>query len=181
MKKDLSISIVKANLYSVIFIIPGILLAFIYFIIWRNNLKAVELQPSVFQRGTFLLAAVLGIVLHELIHGFSWAYFGKKSIETIKFGVYWKKLTPYAHCTEPMEVSAYRLGAMMPGLLLGVFPYLLGVIGGNVLIMFFGLLLTFIAGGDALILWLIRDVKPGQLVEDHPTRAGCYVIETQPE
>ena len=76
-----------------------------------------------------------------------------------------------------MEVTAYRLGTMMPGLLLGVFPYLLGIMTGNVWITFFGLFLTLAASGDALILWLIRNVKPGRLVEDHPTGAGCYVIE----
>ena len=29
-----------------------------------------------------------------------------------------------------------------------------------------------------LILWLIRHLKRGTLVEDHPTRAGCYAIES---
>lgn len=33
------------------------------------------------------------------------------------------------------------------------------------------------AGGDWLILWLIRNVKAGSLVEDHPSKAGCYVLE----
>ena len=44
-------------------------------------------------------------------------------------------------------------------------------------IMIFGLLFTLASGGDLLILWLIRKVKPGEFVQDHPTRAGCYVIE----
>jgi len=33
------------------------------------------------------------------------------------------------------------------------------------------------AGGDFLILWLTRHVKAGMQVEDHPTNAGCYVLE----
>ena len=35
------------------------------------------------------------------------------------------------------------------------------------------------AGGDWLVLWLLRGVSPGAFVEDHPTRAGCYVLEPE--
>lgn len=124
---------------------------------------------------------VLGSILHELIHGFSWAYFGHKPLNAIKFGFQWKTLTPYAHCHEPMEVQAYRLGGIMPLLVLGLLPSLIGIGSGNGWLMFFGFLFTMAAGGDLLVLWLIRDVKPGQIVEDHPTQAGCYLIETRPK
>jgi len=43
--------------------------------------------------------------------------------------------------------------------------------------MAFGFLYTVAASGDFLILWLIRNIKPNTHVEDHPTNAGCYVIE----
>ena len=43
----------------------------------------------------------------------------------------------------------------------------------------FSLVHTAAAGGDWLILWLIRNVKAGSQVEDHPTNAGCYVIEPE--
>jgi hypothetical protein len=38
--------------------------------------------------------------------------------------------------------------------------------------------LSISAGRDWLILWLIRHVKAGMLVEDHRTNAGCYVLES---
>lgn len=41
----------------------------------------------------------------------------------------------------------------------------------------FGIIYTFAAGGDWIIRWLLHHVKPGTLVEDHLSRAGCYVIE----
>jgi hypothetical protein len=41
----------------------------------------------------------------------------------------------------------------------------------------FGLLYTTAAGGDFLVLWILRNIKPNTLVEDHPTNAGCYIIE----
>jgi hypothetical protein len=79
-----------------------------------------------------------------------------------------------------MKVQAYRLGGVMPLLVLGILPSLIGIGIGNGWFMFFGFLFTIGAGGDMLVLWLIRGVRSGQLVEDHPTQAGCYLIETQP-
>lgn len=64
----------------------------------------------------------------------------------------------------------------MPLLLLGVLPSLLAIVGGQGGMMAFGLFFTFAAGGDMLILWLLRDVPGDALVEDHPVRAGCYVL-----
>lgn len=43
--------------------------------------------------------------------------------------------------------------------------------------MVFRLLFMLAAGGDVLIIWLIRNVEAGKLVKDNATRAGCYIIE----
>ncbi len=40
----------------------------------------------------------------------------------------------------------------------------------------FGLVFTWVASGDAMILWMIRGVSPDTVVEDHPERAGCWVV-----
>jgi hypothetical protein len=88
-----------------------------------------------------------------------------------------QSLTPYAHLKEPIEVNAYRWGAFMPGLVLGLLPALVGILTGNGFLIAFGLLFVSAAGGDLLILWLIRKVPAGRMVEDHPTNAGCYVLE----
>jgi len=37
---------------------------------------------------------------------------------------------------------------------------------------------TSAAGGDWLILWLIRNVRAGMQVDNHPTKAGCHVLES---
>lgn len=181
-KKDLSISMAKANLWSIVFGLPlaGILM-FLYLWRWSASLTISAERPTDFLYFILNIVAilVLGSILHELIHGFTWAYFGHKPLNAIKFGFQWKALTPYAHCREPMEVQAYRIGGIMPLLVLGIFPSLIGIGMGNGRIMFFGFLFTIGAGGDMLVLWLIRGVRPGQLVEDHPTQVGCTLIETQ--
>jgi hypothetical protein len=125
----------------------------------------------------FLLLVIAGIFVHEYLHKISWAIFGKKPLSTITFGFQLKTLTPYTHCKESMDVVGYRWGALMPGLLLGILPTLIAVFNGDGSILIYGLLFIFTAGGDFLILWLIRNVKNGTQVEDHPSRAGCYVLE----
>jgi hypothetical protein len=108
---------------------------------------------------------------------FAWALFAKKPLSVFKLGFQWKSITPYAHCKEPMDIQPYRVGSFAPGLLLGILPWMASLFTGDILLFLFGLLYTIAAGGDFLILWIIRNVKPGTLVEDHPTNAGCYVFE----
>lgn len=102
---------------------------------------------------------------------------GKQSAARISYGVQWKTLTPYAHLNGPLEINAYRIGGFMPGLVLGILPYGLSLLLNNHILLWFGVIHTFAASGDWLILWLLRKHQRGTLVEDHPSRAGCYVIE----
>ena len=76
-----------------------------------------------------------------------------------------------------MRARVYRWAVAMPGLVLGLFPSLVGIATGNGWVLLFGLFFFFAAAGDALILWLLRGVGGNELVEDHPERAVCYVIE----
>ena len=142
-----------------------------------HGLPTVSVNANMAAYGFLLL---FGILLHELIHMLAWALFAKKSIKAFKLGFQWKSLTPYAHCKEPMDIQPYRTGSFAPGLLLGLLPWFISLFTGDILLFFFGLLYTTAAGGDFLILWIIRNVKPNTLVEDHPTNAGCYVIEQSP-
>ena len=64
----------------------------------------------------------------------------------------------------------------MPGLVLGILPYLVSVLTGYAWLMLFGYLLTITASGDLLILWATRKLQAGTEVIDHPERAGCKVI-----
>ncbi len=121
---------------------------------------------------------VLGVVLHELIHGVAWAAAAGRPLGIIRFGVNWKALAPHAQCTVPVPARAYRLGAAAPGLLLGLVPSMAGAFTGAGAVAVFGWLMTVGAGGDLVVLWLIRSLPGAVLVQDHPTRAGCMTAET---
>jgi hypothetical protein len=175
-KRDVSISMDKANLYgSLFFALPTAAIQSISFHLLHGSQSFTGANLVI-----LALAIVAGIVIHEIIHGFSWAFLGKKPLSAIQLGFQWKTLTPYAHVKEPLEVNAYRLGTFMPGLLLGLLPFAAALLSGNNSLYWFSLLHTVAACGDWLVLWVIRGVKAGALVEDHPSNAGCYVLEPAP-
>ena len=173
-KRDLSISMARANVVVVFTSIPVVIVQFAIFIIVQGSEKLETTWNSVI----LLVVVLLGVVMHELIHGIAWVIFGRKHFSAIKFGFQWKTFTPYAHLKEPVEVNAYRIGAFMPGFVLGILIYILSVLLGDGNLFWFSLVHTAASGGDWLILWLIRSVKSGMQVEDHPTNAGCHVIES---
>ena len=123
------------------------------------------------------LGLIAGTVVHELLHGFSFLYLGGASRESVTLiGFQRETATPYSSCSEPLRASGYRWTVAAPGLVLGVLPTAVGLFSGNPWVMFFGTFFLLAASGDAVILWLLRGVPANALVEDHPTRAGCYVI-----
>jgi len=172
-KRDISISMSEAAGKSLLIAVPIAILQIAPFLLIHGFYVTSE-NTNMLMFGFLLL---FGILIHELIHMFAWALFAKKSLKAFKLGFQWKSLTPYAHCKEPMDILPYRIGSFAPGLLLGILPWIISLFTGDILLFFFGFLYTTAAGGDFLILWIIRNVKPNTLVEDHPTNAGCYIIE----
>jgi hypothetical protein len=171
-KRDLSVSLVRANVIVLLFGTPVACLQFILFYA-LHGMGIITLVWHIILFGALVLA---GIVAHEFIHGLAWMYFGKKSTSAITFGIQWKYLTPYAHLKEPVDINAYRIGAFMPGFILGIVPYVVSLFTGNSMLLWFSIINTAAAGGDWLILWILRAVQGETLVEDHPTNAGCYII-----
>ena len=178
LKEDLSISITKANIYCTFIALPVVVfLTVLYIWLWGLDqlLNGIEIISQNLPYS--FLIVIVGIIVHELLHGLSWAYFEGKSLRIIQFGFQLKTLAPYAHCKVPIDIRAYRIGTAMPGIILGFLPIIIGLVIGNAWSMIFGLLFILIAAGDILLLLLTRKVKVGKLVKDHPTRVGCYVIE----
>jgi hypothetical protein len=173
-KRDLSISMVRANIVVMFISIPVVIMQFAMFLIVHGT---ENLEPT-WNSVILGVVVLLGVVLHELIHGIIWAIFANKPFSAIEFGFLWKTFTPYAHLKEPVDVRAYRIGAFMPGFILGILTYILSLLLGDVNLFWFSLVHTAASGGDWLILWVIRNVRAGMQVEDHPTNAGCYVIES---
>ncbi len=176
MEKDFSISFAKATILGILLPLPIAIVIFqIYLYFWGPGFIIVFMRSESFFFVT-LFFIIIGSIFHEAIHGLTWAYFGKKPLRSIRYGIHWKSLSPYAHCPEPIDVRAYRIGGLMPYLIEGLLPSLIALVIGSGWLMFFGLIFTMGAGGDLLILWIIRNIEIGTLIQDHPTRVGCSVV-----
>lgn len=178
-RQDYSISMAKANLMSLWFVLP---VAAIYLVVyawfwgWQQWVGIIALFITRWDLSIVLITG--GIVIHEGLHAAAWSLFGNKPWSAFTFGFSLMGMAPYAHCSEPMRAGAYRIGVLAPGLLLGILPYLIGLMGGAGWFTGFGFLFTLVAAGDFLMLWIIRTISsPDLLVQDHPDRVGCIVME----
>jgi uncharacterized membrane protein len=184
-KEKLTINLVSANIFGVLLIIPIVLFYGLpYYFIWGNEITrdgfknlVPNISPEMIGISTilFFLIFISGIILHELIHGLTWAKYTRNGMKAMKFGVLWQMLTPYCHCKEPLKVKHYILGAITPAIFLGLGPAILSIITGNLGLLVFGMFFTMAAGGDFLIINLLRKEPMDNLVQDHPSEAGCYI------
>lgn len=180
-KEELTVDPVKANLQAIVYFIPfALIFGVTYFICWRSAFTKKGLKNAIQGFNTWNIPLILGlivagIVIHELIHGATWACFSKKGYKSIRYGVMWKYLTPYCHCNEPLLIKHYIAGALMPGIVLGIMPSIISVITGHLGLFAFGMLFTLAAGGDFMIVNLLRKEPMNNLVQDHPSKIGCYI------
>ncbi len=174
-KRDLSISMHEAGTKSLWIMLPLTVIQFAVFF----GLHGFPAMPTNENLSLYGFMLFFGIFIHEAIHVLGWMIFGKKSLKVFHIGFQWKSLAPYAHCKEPMDILPYRIGSFAPGLLLGILPWIVSLFTGDILLFIYGWLYTTAAGGDFLVLWILRNVKSNTLVEDHPTRAGCYVMGSE--
>lgn len=170
-----TLSMGKANLLALPFVAASVLL-FVPFGLLYGWEAVHGVKDSFFSWYIFAPSFILGIIVHEFIHGLTWKLAGHLTMAQIKYGFMLKTLTPYAHATAPMRADAYRLGAAMPLIVLGILPYLAALATGNGFLMGFSFLFTFSAAGDMMILWIIRSLPAATQVQDHPTKGGVMVF-----
>lgn len=176
--RDVSVPIehilMRASLLALaILIVPLVLFSIIYGpSSFLGSLSDVELLPA-------FLIVISAIIAHEALHAIGWKVFGRLPWSALSFGVDWKTLSPYCHAKAPMRAYAYRIGAVLPGLVTGILPLLIGLASGDMLWVLFGAFMTSAATGDIYVLWLIRHLPAHVWVIDHDSHAGCYVFQEE--
>jgi len=124
----------------------------------------------------FLLFLIAGLFVHEFIHMIFFALFIKSKFSGVQFGYDSEKIIPYVHIKEEISIRGFRIGVLMPGIILGIIPLISGMVQGYLGIFLFGLFFTMGASGDLLILWHTRHVGPFCLIKDLPDKIGVKVI-----
>lgn len=180
--RKVSIDIVKANIFAcVILVVSTIILLVPFVLIWKDKKPISELIGGMGEWIIAFLLMFVGIVVHELIHGLTWACFAKSGWKSISFGVIWKLLTPYCHCDEPMRIRGYITGAMMPFFILGIIPAVVALFIGSLPMLAWGIFFIAAAAGDIWMTWLLTKEDPNNMVLDHPSEAGFYIIDEEEE
>ena len=180
--RKVTIDIRKANIFAIVLmLVSGIALLVPYILIWRDQWTAGTVDdffhtfPA--RSVLFLVLMIVGIVVHELIHGITWACFAPSGWRSISFGVMWKMLTPYCHCSEPMRPRPYIIGALMPLIVLGIIPAVISLIIGSLFLLVWCVVFISAAGGDIWMAWLLAKESSDCTVLDHPSEAGFYVFD----
>lgn len=174
--RDLSISLERANVVAAV-LLPLLVVVCIgsFWLLWGWGSLA-EGASDVFLTWLFLPAFLAAIVIHEALHAVGFLIAGSPR-SALHFGIDRSTLSPFAGCRVPVTVAAYRLAVVLPGLLLGVLPWVCGLATGTGWAVVWGTLMIVTAAGDGIILWIIRGLPRGTRVLDHPSRAGCQIVE----
>ena len=192
-ERKLTVSIVWANIFSLfVLAATAIPTAAIWYAVWGetsivpspdHRLADAELTAWVWHEvmkfGIFAVAVIGGVFVHEFVHGLTWACYTKNGWKSISFGFMWKMLTPYCHCSEPLKVRPYIIGALMPLVVVGIIPLIIGLCIGSFFTTFFGVFYVCGAAGDILIAWKLRHEPAENTVLDHPTECGCIIYEEE--
>lgn len=125
----------------------------------------------------FILSITIGGILHELIHAVFFAPFLPTKFKGLKFGYMKDKMALYVHLKEPISITGFRLGTVMPGIVLGIIPIISGIMYGYLSVLLFGLFLTIAAVGDFLLLSKTLHVKSGYKIKDNPDDIGVDIIK----
>lgn len=128
----------------------------------------------------FMLSNVVLAFVHECIHAAFWAMGTENGLKDIELGFVKEKVTPYCTSKAPLSKGMYILGSIMPATILGLGFGIAGVITGNFLVMFIGVVQTFAGAGDLLVSGMLFKYKTAgkdTVIMDHPTEVGLIVYE----
>lgn len=179
-EKDLTISVVYANVMAFVLGLPIIIVLGVLFFNNNFNSSRESFTFTMSECVIFLVVLAVLIVVHELIHGAFWAIFAKNHLKSIEFGFMVQYLTPYCCCKEVLTRGQYIIGGIMPTVLLGVVPAVVAIFSGSSLLFAIGCLMILAGGGDLTILLKIlmyRSKKEEILYMDHPYECGLVVFE----
>ena len=177
---DLTVSIVKANVFAIILLFPVMALGMWLFWLKNGSLAGGIAFKSIGGLLLFVLVMAVLVVAHELIHGLSWSLFTPHRFGDIEFGFMKQYLTPYCACLVPLTKGQYFFGALMPLVLLGILPMAAGILMGSMATLFMGIVMTVSAAGDIMIVWCLltyRSQAETVVYMDHPTQAGGVIFE----
>jgi len=174
--KEYTVSKFMANVFGVLFMFLVIIIVFNFFRIF-GEISLNDFLYLISRNSIFILVVLLILaILHEFLHAICFILSNDAGWKDIKFGIHWKWLIFYAHLKVPISKSTYRISILLPGIILGIIPTVCGMIFENVIIAFVGAVMTGAAGGDLVVIWMLRAIPSDRKILDHPSECGFILI-----
>ncbi len=177
--KEITTTIERAGYWAIFLFLGSLLLGVVFHLfLWWGNIRDLSLFVRFFPGSLFLLPLflVLGMIMHELLHALVISVLAPSGWRAVRFG-FLDWMTPYCHSTESLSVNGYRLVLLFPFIVLGLGPWVWGLLSGIIELTIWGAIFISSAGGDLLVLYLIRNLPGRLLIQDHPNRVGVRVKE----
>lgn len=175
-QKNLIVGVIQANILAIVVTLPFVaVMAYLWYVVTNGKFQ----MFTVIEFVVFYVLIIGLMVLHELIHGFTWGIFAKNHWKDIEFGIIWKMLTPYCTCKDALTKLQYIIGSLMPALILGFGLGLVSIITGNLLLFVLAEFMIVGGGGDFLIvgkLLMFRTKHKDCIYMDHPTECGLVAF-----
>jgi hypothetical protein len=164
---------VISSLAAIAIIVLGIL---IQLLVWKDTSFSIDFVLIII----FLAAYIAGLMLHELIHALAMRMISGVSFSNIQFGFNKRYLSPYTYCNKIVPVRGFRIGLLLPVLITGVLPMIIGIATNTLVITLIGGLLTASGVGDIIGFCHLVKLPGDALLYDYRYALGCevYVRET---
>lgn len=176
-KLDYSISPKWVTILSFLVMIPLVILPLALFVfIWGWEWLDFGVDALFAHPITLVAVLISGVIAHELLHGLTWGWLSGDAT-CVQYSIQWKTLTADVRVIRPISSQAYVIGLILPAVVTGFLPLTMALAIGSGSLVMFGIIFTWYATKDMMIVWRLRDVDISVLIEDHPTRTGVYVYE----
>lgn len=120
-----------------------------------------------------ILAFLVYIVIHELLHGFAFLVFGKIGKGNLKFGMVLKSGAAYCISKIPVKVNASRISLMMPVYVVCIPLYIVSILIDSSWLGIYALFLFSGSIGDLYYMFKLRKTsKDLYMYEEMPTKTG---------
>jgi hypothetical protein len=165
------------NILGILFLITlGPLLGLLYYKIWGSfgiefNFN-LPIMAKVFN-GIVAASILFGFVLlHEMIHGIYWSKY-----TDVKIGVILKSIFRFSYCNEPIKMGHYINGLIMPSIILGIIPLIIGMIFGSIFVYGFGLIFIIAGVDDFYIIYQLRKEDGKCFIRDMDKKIGIIIYK----
>ncbi len=138
-----------------------------------------EFIDFIFKLHITLPVLIAGIFAHESLHAATFLFGQNIGCKDVKFGFSKKALSPYVNLKKPVKAILYKIGALVPLVVLGILPSVLSLVYGWGFALYFGIIFIFGAGADIFTVIKLKNISNTQWVLDHPEEPGCFVYKNK--